>query len=258
MKKYQISVLLPTFNNEDYIKNTLETIKWADELIVVDSFSTDRTVEICESYGAKILQNEYINSSTQKNWALQFIKNDWVFQIDSDELLNGSANLVIQNTINNAPADVMCFKMERRNHILGKWVKYGGIWPDYQRRLFNKNYCRWNNKNVHSGIITDYKVGILDTPLIHFGVKTIGQPLKNLNRYTRYEAEEMVKQNIKFSYLKFFINPIYVFFKKFIFLQGFRDGWRGVFLAFYTSFYVFIKHTKRLEIDILERKKNPN
>ena len=104
MKKYQISILLPTFNNANYIKNTLETIKWADELIVVDSFSTDSTVEICESYGAKIFQREYINSAVQKNWALQFLTNEWVFQIDSDEFLNSSAQSIIQSTINNAPS----------------------------------------------------------------------------------------------------------------------------------------------------------
>ena len=223
---------------------------------IIGDINSDSTVDICESYGAKIFQREYINSASQKNWALQFLTYDWVFQIDSDEFLKSSSQSIIRSTIDNASPDVMGFKMERRNHVLGRWVKYGGISPDYQVRLFNKNYCKWNTKNVHSGIITNYNIGILETPLIHHGVKTISQPLNNLNRYTQYEAEEMLKQNIKFSYFKLFLYPVYVFLKKYIYLQGFRDGWRGVFLALYTSFYVFIKHIKRLEIDILERKKN--
>jgi len=252
-----ITILLPTYNSEKSIKNTLDSIKWADEIIVVDSFSNDNTINIVSEYGVKVIQHEYINSAKQKNWALQHCSHPWVFQIDSDEILEPDAENIIRKAINNAKDKTDCFKMPRKNHILGKWVQYGGLYPDWEYRLFRKDKGKWWDREVHSKIIVRGEIGDLNTPLIHYGMPNISKQISNLDRYTRYEADELQKNNSQFSYIKWILGPIFIFLKRYIYLQGFRDGWRGFFLAVYASFYIFVSHTKLLELKILKIDRSP-
>ena len=253
----KFSILLPTYNCEKTIEQTLVSIKWADEILVVDSFSNDSTLDIVKEYGVNVIQHEYINSAKQKNWALQYCTYDWVFQIDSDELLEPNAENIIRSAIANSTENVHCFKMPRKNHVLGKWVKYGGLYPDWEYRLFRKKYGEWRDREVHSRIVVPGKTGILDTHLIHHGMPNISKQLSNLDRYTRYEADELKKRHIKFSFVKWILGPVYIFMKRYFLLQGFRDGWRGLFLAVYASFYIFLSHTKLLEIQLLKLKRSP-
>ena len=240
-----------------FVRRTFESIKWADEIVVIDSFSNDNTIQIAKEYDAKVFQHKYLNSAKQKNWALQYCTHDWVFQIDSDELLESNAEDIIRNAINNACENTHCFKMPRKNHVLGKWVKYGGLYPDWEYRLFRKEYGKWWDREVHSRITVSGKIGMLDTPLIHHGMPNISKQLSNLDRYTRYEADELNKSNTKFSFVKWILGPLYIFLKRYIFLQGFRDGWRGFYLAIYASYYVFLSHTKLLELNLLKIDRSP-
>ena len=253
----KISILLPTYNCENTIISTLKSIKWSDEILVVDSFSNDSTLDIVKEYGVNIIQHEYINSARQKNWALQYCTHDWVFQIDSDEILEPGADKIIRTAITNTSEALHCYKMPRKNHVLGKWVKYGGLYPDWEYRLFRKKYGKWRNREVHSRIVVPGTIGILDTHLLHYGMPNISKQLSNLDRYTRYEADELKKGDIKFSFVKWILGPVYIFFRRYFLLQGFRDGWRGLFLAVYASFYVFLSHTKLLEIQLLKLDRSP-
>ena len=253
----KFSILLPTYNCEKTIEQTLASIKWADEILVVDSFSNDSTLDIVKEYGVNVIQHEYINSARQKNWALQYCTHDWVFQIDSDEILEEMAEAIIRDSINNAGENTHCFKMPRKNHVLGKWVKYGGLYPDWEYRLFRKEYGKWWDREVHSRIVVPGGIESLETPLIHHGMSNISKQLSNLDRYTRYEADELIKRNIKFSFVKWILGPIYIFMKRYFLLRGFRDGWRGFFLAVYASFYIFMSHAKLLEIQLLKLKRSP-
>jgi len=252
-----ITILLPTYNSEKSIKNTLDSIKWADEIIIVDSFSNDNTIDIVSEYEVNVIQREYINSAKQKNWALQYCSHPWIFQIDSDEQLNSDAEQIIRTTIGKATRDTDCFKMPRKNHVLGKWVRYGGLYPDWEYRLFRKDKGKWWDREVHSKIIVSGKIEELKTPLIHYGMPNISKQISNLDRYTRYEADELKKNNIQFSYIKWILGPIFIFLKRYIYLHGFRDGWRGFFLAMYASFYIFVSHTKLLELKILKIDRSP-
>mgnify|MGYP001360334967 FL=1 len=237
----KISILLPTYNCENTIISTLKSIKWSDDILVVDSFSNDSTLDIVKEYGVNVIQHEYINSARQKNWAMQYCTHDWVFQIDSDEILEPGADEIIRTAITNASEALHCYKMPRKNHVLGKWVKYGGLYPDWEYRLFRKKYGKWWNREVHSRIVVPGTIGILDTHLLHYGMPNISKQLSNLDRYTRYEADELTKENIKFSFVKWILGPVYIFMRRYFLLQGFRDGWRGLFLAVYASFYIFLK-----------------
>jgi glycosyltransferase involved in cell wall biosynthesis len=256
-KVIKISFLLPTFNCGLFVRRTFESIKWADEIVVIDSFSNDNTIQIAKEYDAKVYQHEYINSAKQKNWALQYCTHDWVFQIDSDEILDQNAEIIIRNAVESAQDEIHSFRMSRKNHVLGKWVKYGGLYPDWEYRLFRKKEGKWWDRDVHSRIIVSGEIEELNTHLIHYGMPNITKQISNLDRYTRYEADQLKKRNIEFSFLKWLIGPLYIFLKRYIFLQGFRDGWRGFYLAIYASYYVFLSHTKLLELNLLKIDRSP-
>jgi len=248
---------LPTFNCEKSIRKTLESVKWADEIIIIDSFSSDDTLSIAKEYTKHIYQKEYLNSAHQKNNAIKYCNSDWIFQIDSDETLDEMAEKIIRVAIEITSNDIDCFKMPRKNHVLGKWVKHGGLYPDWEYRLFRKDKGLWLEKQVHSRIVVPGRIEELDLQIIHCGMPNISKQLENLNRYTRYEADELKNRKIKFSIMRWIFSPPFIFFKKYFIQQGFRDGWRGFLLAMYTAFYVFLSHAKLKEIEILNLEHSP-
>ena len=142
----KISILIPTFNCESTIERTLDSVKWADQIIIIDSYSTDNTLNIIKSFDVILYQNHYINSANQKNWALKYCENEWVLQIDSDEVLEPNSENIFRHSIKNANDNVHCFMMPRRNHVLGKWLKNGGLYPDWQNRLFRTKFLNGMRK----------------------------------------------------------------------------------------------------------------
>jgi len=256
--KLDITVLLPTYNSEKTIKKTLDSIFWAKEIIVVDSFSNDSTLDIANKYNnINIIQHEYTNSAKQKNWALRYCSYDWILQIDSDEILDVNSEKIIRDAIQNAKQKVKCFRFRRKNFVLGKWVKHGGFYPDWQYRLFRKDYAKWNDREVHANLLVRGDVQTIELKIIHSGMPNISKQLGNLNRYSRYEADEMLKNDKIFNFPKWIIGPIIIFLKKYFFQLGFLDGWRGFLLAVYTAFYFFISYAKFLELKVLRLEKSP-
>tara|TARA_B100001250_G_C19700142_1_gene744353 strand:- start:65 stop:832 length:768 start_codon:yes stop_codon:yes gene_type:complete len=253
----KITVLIPTFNCQSTIQRTLNSVKWADQILIIDSYSTDDTLELLKSFDVTLYQNHYINSAKQKNWALKFCKNEWILQIDSDEVLEENAREIIFRTIKRANENIHCFKMARKNHVLGKWIKNGGLYPDWQNRLFKKEFGKWEDKDVHSKIKVKGEIKDIDLHIIHHGMPNISKQLANLNRYTRYEANYLIKRGKKFSYFRMLFGPFLVFLYRYIFLRGFIDGWRGFFLATYIAIYYFITQSKLHEIEILDLDKSP-
>ena len=228
-----ISVLLPTYNEENSIRACLESITWADEILVVDSFSTDHTLEIVSKYNARIIQHEYINSAKQKNWAVSQCKNEWIFQIDSDEILEEGAFEEFQKRISQDSSQVQAFLLPRKNYFLGEWIKRAGMYPDYQTRLFRRDFGRWFEREVHAHIQVPGKTEILQSSIIHHGATYLTKQYHNLDRYTRYEADELRKKGAKFHWSTFLIHPWLLFFYRYLWLQGWRDGWRGFLICTY-------------------------
>ena len=253
----KLSILLPTFNCEKSIRDTLDSIKWADEIVVVDSFSTDDTLKIACEYTDQIYQKEYLNSAHQKNNSIKYCSGEWIFQIDSDEILEGNAEKIIRQSIETVNESIDCFQMPRKNYVLGKWIQYGGLYPDWEYRLFRKDKGRWVKKEVHSRVDVPGKIEHIDIKIIHNGMPSISKQLENLNRYTRYEADELKHKKINFSMFRWILSPPLIFLKKYVLQQGFRDGWRGFFLAVYSAFYIFLSHAKLKEIEILNLEHSP-
>jgi glycosyltransferase involved in cell wall biosynthesis len=256
--RQRISILLPTFNNAATVRDVLESVKWAEEILVVDSFSTDTTLDICKEYGARIVQHEYINSAKQKNWALSQCTNEWVLQIDTDEVLEPGAREEIEQALSCASRQVEMFRFPRKNHVLGRWIKYGGIYPDYQTRLFRRDAGRWIEREVHAHVKVAGEVRTLQHHILHFGMPNISKQLRNLDRYTRYEADELRKHGVSFDWMRVTIRPCFIFLKRYVWQRGFLAGWRGFILCVYLAIYYFLTQAKLWELEELGLDQSPH
>jgi glycosyltransferase involved in cell wall biosynthesis len=257
MARPPISVLLPTYNCAKIVRDTLDSIKWADEILVVDSCSTDGTPDVCREYTARILQHEYINSAKQKNWAGRQCRYEWVLQIDTDEVVSSELRAEIEEAVATASPEVHAFRMPRRNIVLGRWMRYGGIYPDYQVRLFRRDHGRWQEREVHAHVMVPGAMRTLRHDLLHHGMAHITAQLRNLDRYTRYEADELKKTGKRFHWHQLVIRPWLAFLYRYLWLQGFRDGWRGLIVCAYLGIYVFFTRAKLWEIEQLGLENSP-
>jgi glycosyltransferase involved in cell wall biosynthesis len=257
MARPPISVLLPTYNCAKTVRDTLESIKWADEILVVDSYSSDGTPEVCREYTPRIIQHEYINSAKQKNWAVPQCRYEWVLQIDTDEVVSTELRAEIEEAVATASPDVHAFRIPRRNIVFGRWMRYGGIYPDYQVRLFRRDRGRWRDREVHAHVMVSGLMHTLHHDLLHYGMSHITRQLRNLDRYTRYEADELKKTGKRFCWHQLLIRPWLAFLYRYVWLQGFRDGWRGLIVCAYVGIYVFFTRAKLWEIEALGLENSP-
>jgi glycosyltransferase involved in cell wall biosynthesis len=248
----KISVLLPTFNNAAIIRPTLESIRWADEILVVDSFSTDATLDICREFGARIIQHEYIQSSKQKNWAIPQCAHEWVLQIDSDETLEAGAQAEILARISEAPDGVDAFALPRKNHVLGKWIRTADLYPDLQTRVFRRDVGRFEDKEVHAHVVVPGKIEVLEHNVLHYGMTSISKQLSNIDRYSRYQADELRKRGKKFSWPQLVFRPFAVFAYYYFWRRGFTSGYRGLLVASLSATYDFWAHAKLWELGTLD------
>jgi len=232
------------------IVDCLESLKWADEILVVDTFSTDQTLNIAGTYGARIIQHEYINSAKQKNWAIPQCNNEWVLQIDADERLEPQLQNEIRNVLANPAADIDGYKINFKHHILGKWVKHTGLYPEYHLRLFRRDLGRFQDREVDAHVTVPGKVGTLQGHIMHYGVESLSQRLRSIDRYTRYEADEREKQGRHYSWFNIMMRPVAAFTYYFIYKQGFLDGVRGLALSVLKADFVFWTYAKLWEKEV--------
>lgn len=247
----QVSVLLPVYNNAGIVRATLESVKWADEILVVDSFSTDGTLAICQEYGARILQHEYVQSAKQKNWAIPQCAQEWVLQLDSDEELEAGAREEILTRIAAAPPEVQAFRFPRKNHALGEWMRVANAYPDYQTRLFRRDAGRFEDKEVHAHIRVPGQVETLQHHILHYGMKSISNQLRNLDRYSRYQADQLHKRGKRFHWYHLVLRPFGVFGYYYFWKGGVTAGYRGFLLTAIVTAYDFWAHAKLWEIETL-------
>ena len=252
IQRAKITALIPTYNEENNIRDCLESVKWADEILIVDSFSKDRTLEIAREYTGRIIQHEYINSATQKNWAIPQARHEWVLIVDSDERVTEELKNEIEKTLSKNSDDMNGYYIPRKNYFLGKEIRHGG-WEfkhDLNLRLFKRDFGRYENKEVHADIIINGKKGKIEPSFLHYSYKTIAQYLKKLERYTSWAALDVAKREKKIGWQHFLLRPIGTFIKMFFLKLGFLDGIHGLILALFSSYYVYIKYVKAWEIQV--------
>lgn len=257
MSRALLSVLLPTFNNEEIIRRVLESVKWVDEILVVDSFSRDRTLEICREYGARIIQHEYIQSAKQKNWAIPQCSHEWVLQIDTDEVLEPGLREEIEAILDNPPPNVDGFRTPFKHHIIGKWVRRCGLYPEYHLRLFRRDAGMFEDKEVHAHVRVKGEVRTLRHHLVHFGMNSISKQLSNVDRYARYQSDELKKRGKRFHWSQVVLRPPAVFGYYYFWKQGFLAGYRGLLLASLNATNDFWAHAKLWELETFSLSASP-
>ncbi|MFH1860495.1 MAG: glycosyltransferase family 2 protein [bacterium] len=241
-----ISVIIITHNEEKNISECLKSVKWADEIVVVDAFSHDDTKKLAEEFGAKVFQTEWQGYGKQKNYALSCATMDWILSIDADERITPELADEIQGVMQNPKMDG--YQICRKAYFLGKWIRHSGWYPDYCLRLFHKGRGVFAEKQVHEYVELSGSIGQLDGAMLHYTDNNLNHYLSKLGRYTTLAADELGAKGKKASLGDLIIRPLFIFFKMYILKKGFLDGIHGFVLAVLSSFYVFVKYAKLWEI----------
>lgn len=244
----KISACIITYNEEDRIEETLKSLEnVADEIVVVDAFSTDKTPEIVKSFGVKFFQREWDGYSSQKNFAISQAKYPWILSIDADERLSQKLRDEIMEIKEKEP-EFDGFSFRRKSFYMGKWIKHSGWYPDKKVRLFRKELARWEGDFVHETLVFKGKVKELKGELLHYSYRNLSDHVKRIERYSTLSAEKMFLEGRRSSFLKIFSLPLFTFFRDFIFRAGFLDGIQGLIISFFSSYYVFLKFAKLYEL----------
>ena len=246
-----IAALIITHNEEKNIRECLESINWCDEIVLVDSYSEDGTIDIARQYTNKVYLREFDNFASQRNYALEKIESEWVLVIDADERVSGELRKEIINKI--ADSEHVGYKIPFKNYFLGKWIKQCGWYPDYHLRLFKTNQGIFKNK-VHEKIELNGKIKKVSGNIEHHTYKSLASFIKKTNYYTSLAAEDYYLQRKKFRKLDLIINPLWRFISMFFLKKGFKDGIHGFILSLLYSYYVFIKYAKLWEIYAFNKK----
>lgn len=239
----KITALVTCFNEEDNIQDCLESVKWADEILVADSYSTDRTLEICRTYTGRIIQREYVCASSQRNWAIPQTKNPWILVIDSDERVSPELQKKIGEILA-APSSYKAFRILRRTFFFGKMINHCGWEKDYVIRLFHKDHGHFEDKKVHSSMIINGRIGTLPEPLYHYTYKTFDQYFEKFGRYTTWAAEDLHRKGRRAGVASIVLRPLVRFIKMYCIKRGFLDGFHGLILCGLAAFSVFTKYAK--------------
>ncbi|MBQ8571125.1 MAG: glycosyltransferase family 2 protein [Kiritimatiellae bacterium] len=247
----KISVCIITFNEEKNIRRCLESVKWADEIIVVDSFSTDSTEAICREYTDRFFKHRWMGYKTQKNIARSLAKNEWVFSIDSDEEVSQELYSEIYNLFKNGVDDsVSAFELPRMVWFLNKWIRHGDWYPDYLPRLYRKSCGRFVGQEIHERIGIDGKIQRLKTPLHHYTYDDITHQLNTLNKFTSCSADSLNEKNRSLcsAIVGMLFRAPFRFFRCYFIKRGFLDGMPGFIIATVSAFNVFVKYAKYWEM----------
>ncbi|MGA1863100.1 glycosyltransferase family 2 protein [Deferribacter thermophilus] len=246
----KISATIITYNEEDNIERCLKSLDFADEIIVVDSGSKDKTIEIAKKYTDKIYFKDFNGYGEQKNYAASMARNDLIFSIDADEEVSDDLKkYLLENLEVVFSKGFSAIAVPRRTYYLGKFIKNSGWYPDYKVRIYDKNKCYWDNKKVHEALNCEGKVFYVPKgkDLYHYSYKNISDHINKVNKYTSLFASENKDMGFISISFKLLMKPMLKFFKMYFLKYGFLEGYRGFIIAIIGSFYEFLKYAKILE-----------
>ena len=247
MSAPRLTVVVLTKNEEHNIVDCLASVPWADGWVVFDSLSEDRTVELAQMFGATVLQHPFRNYADQRNAALEQVESDWIFFVDADERATPELGEEIRRVI--GQEDKAGWWVPRRNYIWGKWIKHAGWSPDHQLRLLRRDKARYDPaREVHEVVVLEGAEGYLQNPLTHYNYQTIGQFLRKQERYVGYEAQILHQQGIRAKPRKFVSQPLRELWRRYVTLQGYKDGMHGLLLSVLMAYYMFrtYQHLRKL------------
>ena len=243
----KISATIITLNEEKKLARALESlVDIADEIIVVDSGSTDQTESIARRYTDKVFFNKWDGYTAQKNFATEKASHDWILSLDADECLSDHLRDTIIH-IKDKKADVAAYRFPRKTFYLGRWISHSGWYPDYKTRLYDRHKARWDGDFVDESLLVDGEIETHAGDLLHYSIDSINEHVRVTNRYTDLAAEELQARNRRASLIDLIVLPPITFIKSYIVKQGFRDGLPGFCIASFAAYYVFIKYAKLWE-----------
>jgi len=243
---FKLSARINTFNEEDNIGPALESLAWADELVVVDSHSTDRTVEIARRYTDRVISYPFRGYGDKHNYADSLCTHEWVLTLDADERVTPELRTAIQ-ALQRQGTELDGFRIARRTWYLDRWIRHSGWYPDYQARLYRRSCTRWEGESPHEAPKVKGRVGTLNGDLLHYTRRNLHEHIAVLNRYTDIAAETRFQAGKRPSKTRLALAPGATFLRSYIFKQGFRDGIAGLIIAYLAAYYVHVKDAKLLE-----------
>ena len=246
MTPRRLSVALVTLNEEERLRACLESVAWADEIVVVDALSHDKTVQIAREFTDRVIARPWPGFAAQKNFGLAEAGGDWILSLDADEQVSPELREEILRTLDaDGPHDG--YRVPRRNLFGGQWVRHGGLWPDWQLRLFRRGRGRFVERAVHESVEVSGTVGRCRGPLVHRSYRDVADFLARADRYSSLAAEEWVRRGRKVHAADFVLRPAGRFLSMYILKLGCLDGVRGLLLASLYAYYVFIRSVKAWE-----------
>jgi glycosyltransferase involved in cell wall biosynthesis len=239
----RLSVCVITANEAERLRGCLESVAWADEIVVVDSESADKTVLMAREFTERVFVRPWPGFAAQKNFALSQATGDWLLSLDADERVTAEARAAIERVlVQDGPHAGYAFP--RRNIFWGRWVRHGGLYPDWQIRLFRRGAGEFLDQAVHESVRVTGSVARLEAPLLHASYRDLEDFLTRSNRYSTLAAEEWVRSGRRVSAAALVLRPLGRFFSMYVFRAGFLDGWRGLVLALLYGHYVFLRSLK--------------
>ena len=251
----KISVAIITKDEERNIRDCLESVRWADEVVVVDNGSTDDTLKICEEYRARVYQEEWKGYSGQKNSAIEKARNEWVLSLDADERVGPDLREEIAALDGNSSVDG--YFIARKNFFLGRWVKHCGWSPDFNLRLFRKSRGQFPERAVHERVELRGRTANLRNPLIHETYRSLSEFFQRMDRYSTLAAGEMYREGRKYHFHALLFRPPFTFLQMYFLRAGFLEGYFGFLLSILYSFYNFAKYSKLKELEESEQLQPP-
>ncbi len=246
----KISVTIITYNEEKNIERCLKSVETiADELIIVDSFSSDKTEKIARKFNIHFIQNKFEGHIEQKNFAITQAKHNYILSLDADEVLSPKLLELIKEVKNNWQYDAYYFN--RLNNFCGKWIKYSGWYPDKKLRLWDKRKAKWGGTNPHDTVVcqADCTKKYLKADLLHYSFYSIKQHVEQINKFSQIGALALHKKGEKSSLFLIVFSPIFMFIKTYFIKLGFLDGFYGFIIAVNSAHAKFLKYTKLRELE---------
>jgi glycosyltransferase involved in cell wall biosynthesis len=241
----RLSVIVCTLNAETHLERCLKSVPFSDDLVVLDCGSNDRTVEIAKACGARVFVEEWRGFGPQKNRAAELAQNDWILSLDADEALSLAGQGEIEALLQTGPIEP-AYALPRLSFHLGRWIRHGGWYPDWQVRLYDRRRARWSTSEVHEKIEADHS-GRLKEPLLHWVFSSLTDQVNTNNRYSGLGSEELSKKGRRFRLFHLIVKPKVKFFETYIWKRGFLDGLPGFIIAVGAAYSVFLKWAKLWE-----------
>jgi len=239
----KITATIITRDEERNVARAVESLRCADEILIVDSGSVDRTVELARNLGARVIEANWRGFSAQKNWAAEQASHDWVLSLDADEALSEDLEAEILNLKKTGPRHD-AYTMPRLARYLGRWILHSGWYPDRKIRLYRRDKASFVGDFVHESVHVAGRVGDLENNILHFTCESLSEHVKTMDRYTTLAAQELAARKVRVPLSRLFVDPAWTFLKTYVVQRGFLDGPEGLTHRPDGRVYTFLKYSK--------------